>query len=51
MKVTFLFNKGDNNIMLIKNWLTKLKLDQYLVNFVRAGYYSMELLTLQMISK
>ena len=47
-KITY---KGDHHVNLIKNWLKTLKLEKYLINFVSAGYYSMELMTLQMISK
>ena len=41
----------DNNINKIKNWLEELKIDNYLDNFVKNGYHSLELMLLQMESK
>jgi hypothetical protein len=41
----------DENINILNNWLKALKIEDYLMNFIRNGYYSIELLLLQMESK
>ena len=38
----------DENIINLNNWLTNLKMDDYLMNFVTNGYHSIELLLIQM---
>ena len=42
--------KNDKNIMKLKTWLDKLKIGHYLNNFLNSGYYSVELLFMQMSS-
>ena len=46
-------NKIDNdvNINNLRNWLKKLRIDNYLTNFIENGYHSIELLLLQMESQ
>ena len=41
----------DININKIYNWLENIKLEQYLNNFINNGYYSLELLLIQHLSK
>ena len=41
----------DKNINKIKNWLEELKIGNYLENFIKNGYQSLELMMLQMESK
>ena len=41
----------DKYILQLKNWLKGIKLENYLENFINAGYYSTELLLIQMESK
>jgi len=41
----------DSHVKYIENWLTQLKLEKYLKNFLKAGYYSLELLLLQMVTQ
>ena len=43
--------ENDENIMNLDNWLKALKIEDYLMNFIYNGYYSIELLLLQMESK
>lgn len=42
---------GDHNIKSINLWLSQIKMEKYLDNFVENGYYSLELLMFQMYSK
>ena len=41
----------DANINKLLQWLNKLNIGEYLDNFILNGYYSLELLLIQMISK
>ena len=41
----------DENIVKLKRWLKEFKMENYLSNFLKNGYYSVELFLLQMISK
>ena len=41
----------DKNINRLKSWLEELKVDNYLDNFVKNGYHSLELMLLQIESK
>ena len=41
----------DKYILKLKNWLSGIKLEKYLDNFINGGYYSCDLLLLQMESK
>jgi hypothetical protein len=41
----------DDYIKKLNNWLTQLKLQEYLFKFISAGYHSVELIYAQMISK
>jgi len=41
---------NDRNIIKLKNWLNNLKIEYYLNNFLDNGYYSLELLLMQMNS-
>ena len=43
--------KKDIHIQKLYNWLNEIKLGEYLINFIKAGYYSKELIIMQMISK
>ena len=43
--------KLDINIIKLNNWLKDIKLEQYLKNFIDNGYYSLELLLMQTLSK
>ena len=43
--------KEDKYILQLKNWLKGIKLENYLENFINAGYYSTDLLLIQMESK
>ena len=43
--------KNDENIIKLNDWLKEIKLEEYLFNFIDAGYHSKELLLMQMISK
>ena len=43
--------KLDINIIKLNNWLKDIKLEQYLKNFIDNGYYSLELLLMQSLSK
>ena len=47
------FDKIENDINIIKlnNWLKKIKLEEYLIKFINNGYYSIELLLMQSLSK
>ena len=47
------FDKIENDINIIKlnNWLKKIKLEEYLIKFINNGYYSLELLLVQNLSK
>ena len=47
------FDKYDNdeNIIKLNNWLKKIKLEQYLIKFIDNGFYSLELLLVQSLSK
>ena len=40
----------DKNIIKLKQWLENLKVEKYLNNFIDNGYYSIELLFIQMVS-
>ena len=40
--------ENDQHIMNLNSWLSNLKVDKYLMNFVNNGYHSIELLLLQM---
>ena len=40
--------KNDQHIIELNNWLSQLKIDKYLMNFVNNGYHSIELLLMQM---
>ena len=42
--------ENDKNIQKIKNWLKSIKVDNYFTNFINCGYYSLELLLVQMAS-
>ena len=42
--------ENDENIQKLKKWLEKLKVEDYLINFIYSGYHSIELLLMQMIS-
>ena len=44
-------NDKDENIEELKRWLKEFKLDNYLDNFIKNGYHSVELFLFQMISK
>lgn len=41
----------DPHVKYIENWLAQLKMTNFLSNFLRAGYYCLELLLVQMASK
>ena len=41
----------DENIINLKRWLKEFKMENYLNNFIKNGYYSVELFLFQMISK
>ena len=41
----------DENIIGLKRWLKEFKLEEYLDNFIKNGYHSVELFLYQMISK
>ena len=41
----------DDYIKKLNNWLTQLKLQEYLIKFISSGYHSVELIYAQMISK
>ena len=41
----------DNNIINLKRWLNEFKMENYLNNFIKNGYHSVELFLFQMISK
>ena len=41
----------DNYISELKNWLQKLKVEAYLMNFIKGGYHSLELLLIQMATE
>ena len=41
----------DENIIELKRWLKEFKLENYLDNFIKNGYHSIELFLYQMISK
>ena len=41
----------DENIQKIYNWLKMIKVENYLENFLEGGYYSVELILMQMNSK
>ena len=43
--------ENDLNIIKLNNWLINIKLEQYLKNFLNCGYYSVELLLIQSLSK
>ena len=43
--------KNDRNINKLKDWLKTLKIENYLDNFVKNGYHSIELMFIQMESK
>ena len=43
--------ENDVNIQKLNKWLKEIKLEEYLFNFIDAGYHSKELLLMQMISK
>ena len=43
--------KLDINIIKLNNWLKDIKLEQYLKSFIDNGYYSLELLLMQSLSK
>ena len=40
----------DQNIIKLKEWLQSIKMEHYLMNFVNCGYYSLQLLLIQMAS-
>ena len=42
---------GDNNIINLKRWLNEFKMENYLNNFIKNGYHTVELFLFQMISK
>ena len=42
--------ENDKNIQKIKHWLKSIKVDNYITNFINCGYYSLELLMVQMAS-
>ena len=42
--------QNDKHIQKLKEWLENLKVEDYLTNFIYNGYYSIELLLIQMIS-
>ena len=44
-------NTDDHNIKSINLWLSQIKMEKYLDNFVKNGYHSLELLMFQMYSK
>ena len=50
---SFILKKFKENeyIINLENWLKQIKLEKFLVNFINAGYYSLELLLIQYISK
>ena len=41
----------DINVIKLNGWLAKIKLEQYLKNFIKNGYYSVDLLLMQTLSK
>jgi hypothetical protein len=41
----------DENVINLKRWLKEFKMEQYLNNFIKNGYYTVELFLFQMISK
>ena len=42
--------ENDKNIQKLKEWLQILKMDKFIMNFIKCGYYSIELLFVQMAS-
>ena len=42
--------ENDKNIIKLKEWLKNIKMENYLKNFINCGYYSIELLFIQMNS-
>ena len=50
-KEVYCDDKKDENIQKIKNWLKMIKAENYLKNFLDGGYYSIELLLMQMNSQ
>ena len=42
--------ENDQHIQKLKKWLENLKIEDYLTNFIYSGYYSVELLLIQMVS-
>ena len=40
--------ENDQHIIDLKNWLSNIKVDKYLMNFINNGYHSIELLLMQM---
>ena len=42
---------NDINVNKLNDWLKALKIENYLENFIEAGYYSVELMLIQMESK
>ena len=40
--------ENDQHIIDLNNWLSNLKVDRYLMNFLKNGYHSIELLLMQM---
>ena len=42
--------ENDKNIQKLKEWIEKLKIGNYFMNFINCGYYSIELLFVQMAS-
>jgi len=47
------FDKIENDLNIIKlnNWLKNIKLEEYLIKFINNGYYSLDLLFMQSLSK
>jgi hypothetical protein len=41
----------DPHVKYIENWLSQLKMNSFLPNFLKAGYYCLELMLVQMVSK
>jgi hypothetical protein len=42
--------ENDHSIKKLKEWLKTLKMEQFLMNFINCGYYSIELMLMQMAS-
>ena len=42
---------NDENVNRLYEWLNKIKMEKYLINFINAGYFSVELLFVQMKTK